>query len=135
VTDTELIALFEHGETAPEGFHHSDHVRLAFAYLREYPALIALSKFSEALKRFAASRGKTQLYHETVTCAFFFLINERMARCESTSWDEFASRNSDLMIWKNGILSHYYEEATLKSDLARRAFVLPDKSLNTANNI
>ena len=38
-------------------------------------------------------------------------------------------QNPDLLVWKDGILSRYYREATLKSDLARRVFVLPDKCL------
>jgi hypothetical protein len=123
---------FERGEIAAADFHHADHVYLAFAYLSEYPLLTALRKFSEALKRFAAMQGKTQLYHETITCAFFFLIHERMVRCQSTAWDDFASRNADLLIWKNGILDRYYHDATLKSDLARSIFVLPDKGLELA---
>ena len=125
----ELIHRFE-GDAIPEGsFHHAAHVRLAFAYLCEYPVLQALEKFSTALKRFAAARGKTQLYNETITCAYFFLIRERMAGCEGADWEEFARRNSDLLIWRDSILSRYYHDATLKSDLARVVFVLPDKSL------
>jgi len=127
MTNQELIHRFE-SDAVPEGsFHHADHVRLAFAYLCEYPVLQALEKFASALKRFAAARGKTQLYNETITCAYFFLIRERMARHERTDWQEFASRNPELLNWKDGILSIYYREATLKSDLARRVFVLPDK--------
>ncbi|HWW13655.1 MAG TPA: hypothetical protein VN310_03245 [Candidatus Dormibacteraeota bacterium] len=112
-----------------ESFHHADHVRLAFAYLCEHPVLRALEKFAGALKRFAAARGKPQLYSETITCAYLFLIRERMAGCEGMSWEEFAHKNADLLIWKDGILSRYYREATLKSDLARKVFVLPDKCL------
>jgi hypothetical protein len=123
----ELIRCFE-GDAIPENsFHHADHVHLAFAYLCEYPILQALEKFASALKRFAAARGKTQLYNETITCAYFFLIRERMARSEITEWEEFARQNPDLLIWKNGILSHYYQEATLQSDLARGVFLFPDK--------
>ena len=91
--------------------------------------LQALERFSIALKRFAAARGKTQLYNETITGACFFLIRERMACSEGVTWDEFAQRNPDLLVWKDGILSRYYREASLKSDLARKAFVLPDKCL------
>jgi hypothetical protein len=126
---SEFIDRFERGAIAAENFHHADHVRLAFAYLSEYPPLTALGRFREALKRFAAAQGKARLYHETITCAFFFLIHERMASCESSDWEQFASRNPDLLIWKNRILSRYYREATLKSDLARTVFVLPDKGL------
>jgi hypothetical protein len=127
VTTEEVIERFERGLEASDEFHHADHVRLAFAYLCRYPVLQALEKFASALKRFAAARGKTQLYNETITCACLFLICERMARCEGVGWEEFARNNSDLLIWKDGILSRYYQEATLKSDLARNVFVLPDK--------
>lgn len=130
MSSEELIRSFE-DDTLPDGFHHADHVRLAFAYLSKYPVLSALEKFSSALKRFAAARGKTQLYHETITFACFFLIHERMARCQGADWEEFATRNPDLLLWKSGILSRYYTEGTLKSDLARNVFVLPDKRPKT----
>jgi hypothetical protein len=123
----DLIDRFESDAVPEDSFHHADHVRLAFAYLCEYPVLQALEKFATALKRFAAARGKTQLYNETITCAYLFLIRERMVHCEGADWEEFARRNPDLLIWKDGVLSRYYREATLKSDLARRVFVLPDK--------
>jgi hypothetical protein len=129
MTDHELIHRFEHDIVPEEAFHHADHVRLAYAYLCEYPVLEALRKFADALKRFAAARGQTQLYNETITCAYFFLIRERMARSKGAGWEQFATENPDLLIWKDGILSRYYAEATLKSDLARRVFVLPDQSL------
>jgi hypothetical protein len=50
-----------------------------------------------------------------------------MARGAVTDWEEFARQNPDLLIWKDGILTRYYHEATLKSDLARTVFLLPDK--------
>jgi hypothetical protein len=129
MNNEELIRCFENDEVLEGSFHHADHVRLAFAYLSQYKTLQALEKFSSALKRFAAARGKTQLYNETITCAYFFLIHERMARSEGTGWEEFARENSDLFQWKDGILTRYYCQATLTSDLARRVFVLPDRRL------
>lgn len=129
MTNSEIIDRFESGEVPESGFHHADHVRLAFAYLRSYPVLVALEKFSAALKQFAASHEKTQLYHETITWAYIFLIAERIARsgAEQLDWDVFAEQNPDLLVWKSGILTRYYEDATLKSDLARRIFIFPDK--------
>jgi hypothetical protein len=127
MTDEELIHAFE-TDTLPENsFHHADHVRLAFAYLSRYPVLEALDRFSAALKRFAAARGKSGLYNETITHAYFFLIRERMARFGGCEWEEFALCNADLFTWKGGILSRYYQEATLQSDLARTVFVFPDR--------
>jgi hypothetical protein len=129
MTDREVIDRFESGNVPETGFHHADHVRLAFAYLRNYSVLRALEKFSAALKQFASRHGKTQLYNETITWAYILLIAERIARCSAAEldWGHFAEQNPDLLVWRNGVLSRYYEDATLESDLARRAFVFPDK--------
>jgi hypothetical protein len=130
VSGDDLIAQFESGATAPDSFHHADHVRLAFEYLRRCSALEALGKFSAALQRFAAAQGKADRYHETITWVYLLLIRERIARAgRPQTWEEFAERNSDLLIWKGGVLGTLYHAETLDSDLARRIFVLPDRTL------
>ena len=130
MNNEELIRRFENDAVPADSFHHADHVRLAHAYLCKYPVLQALEKFASALKRFAAARGKTQLYNETITCAYFFLIRERMVRYDSAGWDDFARQNPDLLVWKDGILSRYYQATTLSSDLAREVFLLPDRCMS-----
>jgi hypothetical protein len=128
MTDQELVAQFEAGTIAPQAFHHADHVRMGFAYLRQYPVLVALDKFSSALKRFAAAHGKASLYHETITWAYLLLINERIARAGTQqNWDEFAEANPDLLTWKGGILDRFYSKDALQSETARQVFVFPDK--------
>jgi hypothetical protein len=124
-----LIEEFEQGH-APAGFHHADHVRVAFAYVAQYPFLEAVARFSAALKRFAAAQGKPQLYHETITWAYLILIRERRARAgHAQRWEEFAECNADLLVWKGGVLRTLYRQETLDSDLARQTFVLPDQVL------
>jgi hypothetical protein len=129
MTHLQFIQRFEADALPADSFHHADHVRLAFAYLSEYAPLVALEKFTAALKRFATARGKLGLYHETVTHAYFFLIRERMARFPALGWDEFEPRNSDLLVWKGGVLGRYYRQETLQSDLARNVFLFPDKGV------
>jgi hypothetical protein len=127
MTDQELIDRFENCTLPNECFHHREHVRVAFLYLTKYPVLEALQVFSRTLRRFAAARGKPQLYHETITWAYLFLIRERMARAgKHQSWDEFVRSNPDLLVWKDGILTRFYCAETLASDLARAMFILPD---------
>ena len=126
-SNAHLISDFEQGR-APGEFHHADHVRVAFAYVSEFPMPEALAKFSAALHRFALSKGKPQLYHATITWAYLLLIGERIARSgRSESWEEFAARNADLLVWKGGILERFYSRAALDSDLARQTFVFPDR--------
>jgi hypothetical protein len=129
MTNEEIIRRFDADAVPEDAFHHADHVRLAFAYLHQFPPLEALDKFCTALKRYATARGKPDRYHETITHAYFFLIRERMARRADADWDDFARANSDLLVWKNGILTRYYHDATLQSDLARTTFLFPDRCL------
>lgn len=125
MTETEFVQSFEDASLPAGSFHHRDHVYLAWLYLRRHPALEALTRFAEGLKRFAAAQGHPGLYHETITWAFLFLIRERMAGEET--WEEFAAKNPDLLTWKPSVLDRYYEQETLSSDRARRIFVLPDR--------
>ena len=130
MNDDEFIARFEDCSLANGSFHHADHVKMGFLYLRRYPALEALQRFSTSLARFATANGKPRLYNETVTWAFLLLIRERMARAEGLqTWPEFAASNSDLLDWKDNILKKYYRDETLSSDLARSTFLFPDKTV------
>ena len=126
--DEEFIEGFENCTLTGESFHHRDHVRVVWLYLRSYSALETLARFSEGLKRFATANGKPNLYHETITWAYVFLIHERMARNgPEQSWTEFLEANTDLFDWKNNVLKSYYHDDTLRSEIARRAFVFPDR--------
>jgi hypothetical protein len=126
--DEDFIAQFENCTLPGENFHHQDHVRLAWLYLCRYSLIDALIRFSEGLKRFAVSKGKASLYHETITIAYIFLIHERIKRSGTgQSWQEFADGNNDLMDWKNNVLKVFYREETLFSDFARNVFVFPDR--------
>ena len=77
--DEALVRAFEAGEEPAGGFHHAQHVHVAWWYLRTHPLPDALKRFSESLRRFAVAQGKPTLYHETVTVAFLLIISERLA--------------------------------------------------------
>jgi hypothetical protein len=128
LTDPEFIASFEDCSLPNTAFHHRDHVRLAWLYLRRHPPLEAPTRSAAGLRRFAAANGHPGLYHETITWAFLLLIRERMERDGmADTWEEFTAANPDLLSWKPSILDRYYRPETLGSELARRVFVMPDR--------
>lgn len=128
MNDRDFLEAFEAGTLPEERFHHPDHVRAAWLLLREESPVAALARFSSALKRFAAAKGKTGLYHETITWAYVLLINERVQRAGGgLEWEEFASANPDLLTWRPSVLDRYYRPETLGSELARSVFLLPDR--------
>jgi hypothetical protein len=126
--DAELVRLFEAGEVPPDGFHHREHVRVAWWYLQRHPLPEALTRFSTALRLFAVAQNKPNLYHQTITTAYVLLINERLdATGRDLSWSDFADQNQDLLRWRPSVLDRYYFADTLMSDRARRIFVMPDR--------
>ena len=128
MSDQEFIERFEDCTLAGESFHHRDHVKVVWLYLRRYSVLETLIRFSAGLKRFATANGKPNLYHETITWAYVFLINERIERSgREQGWAEFVDSNPDLFDWKDSILKSYYHDGTLRSQMARKVFVFPDK--------
>ena len=127
MNDREFVDAFEACAIPSSDFHHADHVRLAWIYLRECPLLEAIERFTTSLQRFATHHGVPGLYHETITWAYLLIIHERMQRDDSPKdWESFRAANRDLFNWKPSVLDRYYAPGTLKSDLARRTFVLPD---------
>lgn len=120
--DREFVEAFEACTLPPDLFPHRAHVRLAWLYLREGTLLETLTRYSEGIKRYAASLGAGSKYHETITWAYLFLIHERMQHDTHATFEDFAAANEDLF---GPVLERYYSRETLDSDLARTTFVLP----------
>jgi hypothetical protein len=72
LTDRELVAAFE--ACTLDDFSHPDHVRVAWIYLTELPFPEASRRMTESVRRFAASKGATEKYHETITHAWMRLV-------------------------------------------------------------
>ncbi len=129
-----LLHLFDTGELPPDWFSHENHVKLAWLCLREADAPAAMTRVKANLRRLVAKLGREEKYHETITCALIALTAERMARMgeEAGDWRRFKSANRDLFQDWRSCLDGYYRPETLSSELARRAFVLPDRGLHAA---
>jgi hypothetical protein len=125
-SDAELLEGFVTTALPAGQFHHEQHVRVAWLFVREHGMPAALGEFSSAIKRFAAAKGANGLYHETITWAFVLIIAERLARKPADTWDAFATDNADLLSWQPSILDRYYSKELLASALARATFVMPD---------
>jgi hypothetical protein len=126
LSDEALIAAFESTELPADLFTHAAHVRVAWYYLRSSPVLEAIVRFSRSLRRFAASKGATTKYHETITVAYLLIIRDRLEGARELTWPEFAERNPDLFERSPSVLARYYSDSLLTSDRAREVFVLPD---------
>ena len=129
LSDDELIQAFEAATLGADMFHHRQHVRVGWIYVRRHGMPDAIGAFSQALQRFAAAKGAHHLFHVTITWAYLLLINERQQACAAPDWQTFAGRNQDLLTWKPSILDAYYTADALWSERARHTFLMPDRAM------
>lgn len=129
MTESELLAGFEACTLPAASLSHREHVRLAWAYLRERPLLEALERVTRGIQRFAAAHGHAGKYHATVTWAWVLLVHERLeGGGRELPWEAFAATNPDLFArGAEGPIARAYRPETLQSPLARRVFVWPDR--------
>ncbi len=125
MTDVELTRALERGEIANEDFHHVSHLHVAWVYLAESSSVRqAANKMRDTLRRFAATAGKPQKYHETITLFWVHLLSRAHAASGGERLEEIVHANPQLLE-KNFPLA-YYSAERLFSDGARTSWVEPD---------
>jgi hypothetical protein len=73
--DVQLTRALERGEIPASGFHHADHLRVAWVYLEESPTTdAALARIGETLKRFTAAVGKADQYSDALTAVWIYQL-------------------------------------------------------------
>lgn len=132
MNDDQLLRAFESAAIDPDSFGHTEHIRLAWLYLERGSLWDAAAKLAAGLQRLTAVLGVPEKYHETVTLAWILLINERRARTDQPGWAAFRSAHPDLFEDGSATIGAYYRSETLRSDFARRVFVLPDRGAAAA---
>ena len=127
LTEKALVDGFRAGTLPVDRFHHREHVRTAWIYVRRWGIVGALERFPRDLRAFALAKGKPNLYHETITWAYILLVGERIsARPSEDTWESFGRDNADLLDWKKSLLFRYYPRERLFGEQAKRCFLLPD---------
>lgn len=122
-TIAEELSALEEGRIDPSSFPHLEHVRLAFEMLRRGPFAEAAMRFGNGLRLMTAKAGKPEIYSETTTGAFLALIGERIGLTSPNEWSEFIALNADLA--DKHLLERWYEPEEMKTELARKTFLLP----------
>jgi hypothetical protein len=73
MSDAELTRALERGDIPDAGFHHVDHLRVAWVYLEESPTVdVAVARMAGTLRRFAAAVGKPEKYSDPLTAFWMY---------------------------------------------------------------
>src|SRR5215472_16010271 len=67
LTDEDFVTAFLSGRLPPTGFHHRDHLRLAWCLIRRSGIQAASVTISDGIRRFATHHGQSDKYHEILT--------------------------------------------------------------------
>lgn len=122
--DASYLQAFEN--CTLDDFHHRDHIRIAWIYLRtSRNETTAGERMAASIRRFAAHHGATQKYHETMTAAWMRLVAAAWRNTPHVQeFDEFASTHPDLLNPK--ALDRFYSNPLLAGEMARVKWVEPD---------
>lgn len=110
------------------GTSHRAHLRLAYESLQLHEATTALALVEHALHTLATAHGQPHELHATLTALWLLVVQERMARTPTTSFEAFVDAHPELLDAR-GLPLRYYRETTLADPLARRIFILPDRGV------
>ena len=119
MTDPEFLRAFE--DTTLEPFHHRDHLRVTWLYLRHYGVSETRERLGKAILRYASARNGAAKYHETITQAWIQLVSKAMA----ADFDTMLIEHPHLL--DKNLLHRYYSPAVLQSPEAREHWVEPDR--------
>lgn len=128
-SDESFLQQFEAGLWPLEQWHHEQHIKLAYLYLRRYPFDTALARIREKIKAHNLARnipdGPTSGYHETMTHAWLHLVHVTLCEyCAADTADAFYEQSPQLSQKK--ILRLFYSREVFMSPKAKTEFLEPD---------
>jgi hypothetical protein len=129
MTDEEFLRTFEAGQWPLEQWHHKQHIKVAYLYLRQLPLDQAIARIRQGIKAHNAAQGvkesPTSGYHETMTQAWLRLVDVTLKEYGAAeNADAFYERNPQL--WQTKTLRLFYSKELFMSPRAKGEFVQPD---------
>jgi hypothetical protein len=124
-SDEDFLRAFEDLSFPANLFHHREHIRVAWLYLKSTDASRAAERMSESIRRFANHQGATQKYHHTLTLAWMRLVAAALLETsEGYTFEQFITAHPQLK--DANLLAKYYSKELLQTAAAREAWVEPD---------
>lgn len=124
-SDDDFLRAFE-GLTFPaDQFHHREHIRVAWLYLKSSDATRAAERMSAGIRRFANHHGATQKYHHTLTLFWMRLVAVALVETpDGLAFEEVLAAHPELR--DKTLISKYYSQELLQTSAAREGWVDPD---------
>lgn len=126
MTDLEFAQCFERGEIRNEDFHHREHLRVAWAFLRDSNSTEeACDRMRAAIRAFASKAGHAKKYHETLTVFWVRLLAEVRKHVDGAKELDSLFPAHAFLLDKDAPLA-WYTRTRLYGDDARLTWLAPD---------
>lgn len=123
LSDDDFIAAFE--QRRLNELPHRFHIRVAWIYIKRLGLEKAMARVTSEIRALASERGQTELYHETITRAWMYIVADAaLGAGPSVGFDALLESCPELL--DKTALLRYFRPETLASPEARAAWVAPD---------
>jgi hypothetical protein len=127
--DDQFLADFEACRWPFDQWHHQQHIKVAYLYLRRYPFDVAMERIRERIKAYNLAHGVPDLptrgYHETMTQAWLRLVLLTLQEYgPAETADRFYEQHPQLSQTK--VMRLFYSRERFMSPQAKIEFVEPD---------
>jgi hypothetical protein len=124
-SDEDFLRAFEDLSFPVGQFHHREHIRVAWLYLKSSDATRAAERMAAGIRRFAIHHGATQKYHHTQTLAWMRLVAAALVETpEGHDFTRFLAEHPEL--GDKDLLKNYYSAELLQTNAAREGWIEPD---------
>ncbi len=97
---------------------------MAWLYVRDLSPDVAIDKAAGGIRNLAQANGKTNLYHDTLTRAWVYLVAAALSQSPARGFNEFIEEHPELL--DKQLLLRFYSPEVLASAEARAGWVAPD---------
>ena len=122
--DEAFVAAFHAHQLSNEGFHHRDHLRLAWVQIRRLGLEQAAEVVTNGIRRFASHHGSAERYNDTMTRFWLRVVAIGIRRHPEVTFDELLAAEPHLLD-KNLPFKHWSRERMNRDD-AKQRWIEPD---------
>ncbi len=123
-SDEDFLRAFEELSFPADQFHHREHLRVAWLYLKSSDAARAAERMCAGILRFANHHGATQKYHHTLTMFWMRLVALALVETPEGAFEGFLAAHPELC--DKNLPPKYYSQDLLQTLAAREGWVEPD---------
>ncbi|TMD84691.1 MAG: hypothetical protein E6I74_02105 [Chloroflexi bacterium] len=122
--DEAFVAAFHADQLSNQGFHHRDHLRLAWIQIRRLGLERASDDVTSGIRHFAAHHGSAERYNETMTRFWLRVVGIGIRRHPELTFNELLAAEPHLL--DKGLPLRHWSRERMNRDDAKQQWIEPD---------